>query len=275
MKRLFLMLALLPLAAYAQLNCGIQDTLTDVAASRPIDNRTVQCTTFRITYYAQGFSALSIQIEGAPEVNGAPGTYTAFVGAVITSGTNPLTGTGGGTLLIQNANAAYVRMNLTSKTGTGSLSYVVYGSAGLVAQVSSGASGVTSFNARTGVVVPANGDYTAAQVTNAASLANQNNWLMDQSFGGHIASSASAATLSACGTSTIIGTDTRGTITFVGAPTACDLVFTTAFTTAPACLYTGGTGGSSTLINLTISTTGFHLTRAAGLLGMMTYLCFQ
>ena len=32
---------------------------------------------------------------------------------------------------------------------------------------SGGAAGVDSFNARTGVVVPASGDYTAAQVTNA------------------------------------------------------------------------------------------------------------
>lgn len=37
-----------------------------------------------------------------------------------------------------------------------------------------GSSGVSSFNGRTGAVVPTSGDYTAAEVTNALDLSNQN-----------------------------------------------------------------------------------------------------
>jgi hypothetical protein len=78
---------------------------------------------WRYTYQSTGFSALSIVLQSAPDSAGAPGVWVTMPGTV-TAGTNPQTATQGGLTSITvaaNTNNPWVRINLTSVTGSGTI----------------------------------------------------------------------------------------------------------------------------------------------------------
>ena|SRR5260370_384343 len=64
---------------------------------------------------------------------------------------------------------------------------------------------------------------------------------------GHIKSGLSGApVLSACGTSTLAGTDSSGVITFTAGGAACTLTFANAWQTAPLCTFNDNTTANKT-----------------------------
>lgn len=94
-----------------------------------IDNRTKACYSWVFTYNSTGFSALSIQVEGAPDVAGVPGTWAAIVAPALVTGSNPSTTTTYDAMTLQ-VNPPWVRVHLVSKTGTGTITYQLTGTAG-------------------------------------------------------------------------------------------------------------------------------------------------
>ncbi len=96
---------------------------TTTGASATFDNRQ-GCTYWVLNYVATGFSALSIQVESAPGANTA-GTFVAFAGS-IDSGSNPSTSI---TQISATMHGYYpwMRINLTSITGTGQVRAQLYG----------------------------------------------------------------------------------------------------------------------------------------------------
>lgn len=84
---------------------------------------------WRFTYQSTGFSVVSIQLESAPDSAGAPGTWVVMPGSV-TAGANPQTALAGGLTSIvvsSTSNNPWVRINLATATGTGSISGRVMG----------------------------------------------------------------------------------------------------------------------------------------------------
>jgi hypothetical protein len=105
---------------------------TAAGVSAPIDNRAFGCMNWTLTFNNNGFSAISIQLESAPDASltsttGTPGTFVAFAGTVQTGTgltTNPSTLTTQGT--IQGIGYfGWVRANLTSATGAGLVTGVI------------------------------------------------------------------------------------------------------------------------------------------------------
>jgi hypothetical protein len=103
---LALLLTLGSLAAFGQSpDCQFTQTFTATGYGVTVSNQAVanlgtQCTTWRLSYYADGMTALSIQIEGAPDSSGTPGTFAAVPTTACSStvqppctldGANPLT----------------------------------------------------------------------------------------------------------------------------------------------------------------------------------------
>jgi hypothetical protein len=136
MKRLsFIALeALLTLASFAghcyaqsPAVCNFAGTYTVPTAAAGsatyFDNRKQGCYQWRVTYTATGFSALSVQLESAPDNGGVPGSWSAMTP---TDGSNPSTSTNTATIGAHQS-AAFVRLNLVTATGSGSLTYQTWG----------------------------------------------------------------------------------------------------------------------------------------------------
>jgi hypothetical protein len=143
MRRLLFLLSLCAIAqAQATPECGSNTfTFTTAAAGAQIGNLgNVRCTTWTLTYYADAASALSIQFETSPDLAGAPtGTWTAIPSGSITFGTNPST-TATQAFIVAQTYAPWIRVNLTSLTGT-SVAVKVDGSRGLNAAPTGGGGG--------------------------------------------------------------------------------------------------------------------------------------
>jgi hypothetical protein len=80
-------------------------------------------------YKSTGFTGVSLQLEGAPDSSNAPGTFVIMPGTVY-SGTNPATSTTGGFMgmyVLESNTAVWIRVHVTSLTGTGSIHGRVYG----------------------------------------------------------------------------------------------------------------------------------------------------
>jgi len=85
---------------------------------------------WRFNYQTSGgFSGISIELDGAPDSSGAPGSWATMPGTV-TFGANPQTSTTGGntgiTVNATNINP-WVRINVTSLTGSGTITGRVMG----------------------------------------------------------------------------------------------------------------------------------------------------
>lgn len=136
------------------------------------------CTSYDITYSAQGLTGLSLRLESAPDAAGIPGAWAAFVGTINIGG-NPNTSlTGGFTNVSATPSnlAAWISVNLTGLVGTGTINGRVYGYRTLgtfttgpgaptqnvnVAQVA----GTNTVTAKAGVIATGGTDATGAAPT--------------------------------------------------------------------------------------------------------------
>lgn len=90
------------------------------------NNKNVACSAWSFSYNSQGLSAVSMVLQSAPTTStGAVGTFVTFAGTTVT-GTNPASAT---TSAIFNATGYYpwIRIQLASSTGTGSVDVTLYG----------------------------------------------------------------------------------------------------------------------------------------------------
>lgn len=94
-------------------------------ATDALDNRAAQCNSWVFTYDSEGFSAVNIQLEDAPAAVGVAGTFVAYAGAIV-SGVNPSTVTTSASF-IGTGYYPYMRGNVVSATGTGSINITMYG----------------------------------------------------------------------------------------------------------------------------------------------------
>jgi hypothetical protein len=108
--------------------------------STVIDNRQKGCTNFTFFYQASGFSALSVVVQGA---NGAtaPGSYATVTAA---TGSNPSTVVTTGVSSYSSVSNGYLRVLLTSATGTGTVTGTLYGFRSGYATHGGGGSGCNS-----------------------------------------------------------------------------------------------------------------------------------
>jgi hypothetical protein len=94
------------------------------------DNRTSACVVWYFSYFSNGFSALSVTVQAAPDSNGQPGTFASWT-AARSFGALPMTTlTNQGTTLV--GFEPWVRLRLNSATGTGRLIGRIYGYKGQV-----------------------------------------------------------------------------------------------------------------------------------------------
>jgi hypothetical protein len=93
------------------------------------------CFDWRINYFVDGFSGVSLLVQAAPDNAGAPGTWATFSGSTcaspptypcLTDGVNPNTSTTYASTGLSGP-APWVRVILSSATGSGSVSGVLYG----------------------------------------------------------------------------------------------------------------------------------------------------
>lgn len=94
-----------------------------------LSNKSKNCYDWRVSYQSQGFSAVSLIIEIAPDVNGVPGSWITFLVPEVTNpiqGVNPSTDTAQASAYFRGA-PAWIRARLASATGSGTVSGVLYG----------------------------------------------------------------------------------------------------------------------------------------------------
>jgi hypothetical protein len=133
MKRLLALSLLAVAGAFAQApNCNqLSQIVTTTGAGLTINNGTdIKCSVWRLMYFSQGFSALSIQIEVAQDNNGQPAAFSVTpvntASGLVVAGTNPATSNTSSTITI-NGYFPWIRVNVTSVTGTGSIEWNLIG----------------------------------------------------------------------------------------------------------------------------------------------------
>jgi hypothetical protein len=87
------------------------------------------CVTWTVVYNSTGFSALSLVFQSAPgNPTGTPGSFVTYPGTTST-GVNPNINTAGGVSVFANGavSTPFVRMTLTSASGTGLITGTIYG----------------------------------------------------------------------------------------------------------------------------------------------------
>lgn len=140
LKKLLFALTLLCIPALAQTTKVAPDcvinfsfTATGSTSNSTCGNNTLGISNWIVAYGSTGYSAVSLVVQSAPDVSGAPGSWVTFAGTVYTStqypgssGVNPNTA-------ITSANTGFagyfpwMRVTLSSVTGTGKVSGSLYG----------------------------------------------------------------------------------------------------------------------------------------------------
>lgn len=166
LKKLLLLLCLC-FNAFSQ-DCSTAGELTDTTGGSAIDNNARGCIAWRLTYSSSGFSAFDLQIEYAPDGNGAPGAFTAISNSYSEVGTNPISTVPAGTLVMRDYYGPWIRVRANAVTGTGKIKYTLLGYKGTQSRAT-GVGAVTSVFTRTGPVVKAEGDYNLADLGDVAS----------------------------------------------------------------------------------------------------------
>lgn len=143
MKRLLFCWLLLPFAAAAQVqSCNWNQTVTGsgVGTSQPNDTVSPNCNAFALTWTSTGFTALTIQLEGS-HVSGSG--FTAFSGtSTVVAGTSNPTSALSGVIIIQaQTKIAFIRFNVPSVTGSGSIQTQLKGYSGISAAASAAQAG--------------------------------------------------------------------------------------------------------------------------------------
>ena len=104
----------------------LNSSITAVSAN--FDNRDIRCVDWTVTVNFQGFATASVELDSAPDANGTPGTFTAFSGTVLL-GTNPVSSfTQNSATILLNGYVPWLKLNFSSKTGTGTLTVMAFGS---------------------------------------------------------------------------------------------------------------------------------------------------
>jgi hypothetical protein len=131
-------------------DCQFTFTASTAAPGIAHANKGPQCPSWRFTFYSTGFSAVSIQVEAAPDVAGSPGTWAIVPTAAVSEAScfptgctagNPTVATQAGTFVLRTY-FPWIRVNLTTATGTGFVSSYMYGYKGTTASVSASPSGI-------------------------------------------------------------------------------------------------------------------------------------
>ena len=150
-RKTLLLLVLLAGAVFGQatpVDCTpTTQTFTAATTGTAISNANTStpCVSWRVTYNTSGFSALSMQFETSPDNS----SWTAVTNSVCSSsvqppcvidGSNPATTTGNQTFAVR-AYGRYVRLNVTSVTGSGTITARIYGYKGLSAGLGGGSGG--------------------------------------------------------------------------------------------------------------------------------------
>lgn len=100
-----------------------------VSPTNGFNNKQVGCNVWEVQYAANGFAALSLVLQSAPDNNGVAGAFTTM-GGTVSQGVNPNTNTTGASTVVTTFGTAFspwVRMTLASVTGSGSVVGVAVG----------------------------------------------------------------------------------------------------------------------------------------------------
>ena len=148
MRTLILLLGMAGTVAAQVPDCVINFTFTATGARSNITgcgHNTQGIVDWRMAYSNFGFSALSIQIESAPDSGGVPGSWVTWAGTVVSPGINPNTSTVQETTEVTGY-YPWASVHLVSSTGSGTIKGVLYGcrQPGCAGSGSGGGGGPTS-----------------------------------------------------------------------------------------------------------------------------------
>lgn len=157
-----LVLLLAARTTFAQTNadCTITFHFTLVNQSSPasggLNNLNTGCITWNMVVNSTGFTAYTLALQSAPNTilagTNTPGTWVTFLGGTVLSGANPVVGAGAGAAgnLVQFGYNPWIRVQVTSVTGSGTIDGTAYGyrnpNASSVPASSSGLSNVNVAN---------------------------------------------------------------------------------------------------------------------------------
>src|SRR5271165_2714218 len=100
---------------------------TTAISSASFSNAVPSCDKWTVTAYVVGFSAVNLTFQSAPAATTTtPGTFVTYIGTTAT-GTNPLTTQGVATFTNGTAATPFVRVTLSSHTGSGTVYGVIQG----------------------------------------------------------------------------------------------------------------------------------------------------
>ena len=105
--------------------CNVTVGLTAAGSTASFDNRMLGCAVWAFNYTSQGFSALTITVQSAPDNGGTPGTWVTFAGTVV-AGSNPQTATTQGVVQLSGF-YPWMRVTLSGTTGSGTVRGNLYG----------------------------------------------------------------------------------------------------------------------------------------------------
>lgn len=105
--------------------CNVTVGLTAAGSTASFDNRMLGCAVWAFNYTSQGFSALTITVQSAPDNGGTPGTWATFAGTVV-AGSNPQTATTQGVVQLSGF-YPWMRVTLSGTTGSGTVRGNLYG----------------------------------------------------------------------------------------------------------------------------------------------------
>jgi len=182
MKKLLLLLALVSIARSAPPDCiatyRFTNRSTDSAdgisvialssghgAAPAINNKSQGCVGWELMTSVEGLTAVSVQLEDSANTytvaGGSPTQWLAYQGTVV-SGSNPTTSVTTSTFVATNY-YPWIRVNVGSSTGTGSIDVLLFGWRSTTLLTGGGGGGggaVSTVFGRAGDVVAADGDYT-------------------------------------------------------------------------------------------------------------------
>ena len=133
---LFWAASILPAQVGRLPDCFLYFNLDAAESSGSFDNRQVGCVDWSVTLTNDGFTALSVVFQEAPDSGGSPGVFVTYTGTTL-DGANPLTGTTADSFR-GNAYRSYVRVTSTTVTGSGNIRGILYGFRATDAAIGSG-----------------------------------------------------------------------------------------------------------------------------------------